>query len=193
MEAHLPMVLSGIARSVAPSGLKKTLFFRVELALRDDGAVRSIPQARGQQWPLQQRLVPEMVEQLVEVPKVRCQDGIQQRTAEQIVALGAPVLPERITERISEQSEVIEVTETSSQDRKLQRTVEQDSVGVDKNCPQYRISERIRFIEVPKISCQECVACVLNHRKNPERLPRILIIAPSCQQLAETHTETTHK
>ena len=53
---------------------------------------RSIPQARGQQWSLPQPLVPEMVEQLVEVPKERYQDGIQQRTAEQIVALPAPVL-----------------------------------------------------------------------------------------------------
>ena len=69
MEARVALVLNGIARSMAPSGLKKALSFRVvELALRGD-AVRSHPPARGQQWPFQQCLVPEMVEQLVAVPK----------------------------------------------------------------------------------------------------------------------------
>ena len=107
------MVLSGIARSMASSGLNKALSFQVvELALRDDEAVRFVPQARGKQLPLLQRfversLVPEMVEQLV------AQDGIQRRTAEQIVAFRAPVLPDRISERISEQSEITKVTETS--------------------------------------------------------------------------------
>ena len=76
----------GIARSMAPSGLKKALpFFVVELALRDDDAVRSNPPTRGQQWPLQQCFVLELVEQSVEVPKVRYQDGIQQRIAERVV------------------------------------------------------------------------------------------------------------
>ena len=70
MEARSDMVLNDIARSIAPGGLKRALSFRVvELVLRDDGAVGSIPQARGEQWPLQQRLVPEMVEQLVKVPR----------------------------------------------------------------------------------------------------------------------------
>ena len=35
------------------------------------------------------------------------------------------VVPERISERICEQSGIINVTKTSSQDRNLQRTVEQ--------------------------------------------------------------------
>ena len=71
---------------MAPSGLKKAVSFRVvELALRDDDAVRAYPPARGQQWPLQQCLVPELVEQLVEVLKGRYQDEIQQPTAEQVV------------------------------------------------------------------------------------------------------------
>ena len=76
MEASVAAVLDGIVRSMAPSGVKKALFFRVvELALRDDDAGRLYPPARGQQWPLQQGLVPELVEQLVEVLKGRCQDG----------------------------------------------------------------------------------------------------------------------
>ena len=71
-------VLNGIARSMAPSGLKKALSFRVvELALRDDDAVMSYTPARGQQWPLQQCFEPELVEQCVEVLKGRYQDGIQ--------------------------------------------------------------------------------------------------------------------
>ena len=60
------------------------------------------------------------------------------------------VLPERILEKIGVQSGDIEVTETSSQDPNLQRTVEQDSVEVDKTSPLERIFERIRFTEVVK-------------------------------------------
>ena len=66
---------------MAPSSLRKALSFRV----RDDDEVRAYPPARGQQWPLQQCLVPELVEQLVEVLKGRYQDGIQQPTAERDV------------------------------------------------------------------------------------------------------------
>ena len=58
MEPRVASVLNGIARGMAPSGLGKALTFRVvELALRDDDAVRSYPPARGQQWPLQQYFV----------------------------------------------------------------------------------------------------------------------------------------
>ena len=68
MEARVASVLKGIARSMAPSGLTKALSFRVvEFASRDDDAVRSYPPARGQQWPLQQCLVQELLEKLVEV------------------------------------------------------------------------------------------------------------------------------
>ena len=76
MEARVASVLHGIAR----------LSFRVgELPLRDDDAVRSYPPARRQQWSLQQCLVPEFLEQVVEVLKGRYQDGIQQPTAERVV------------------------------------------------------------------------------------------------------------
>ena len=86
MEARVASVLNGIARSMAPSGLKKALSFRVvELALRDDDAVRSYPPARGQRWALHKCLVPELVEQLVEVLKGRYQDGIQRLTAKLVV------------------------------------------------------------------------------------------------------------
>ena len=84
------------------------------------------------------------------------------RAARQIVALPAPVLPEPITERISEQSEVIEVTAISSQDRELQRTVEQtlvDFVEVGKIVILERISESIcehsRVIERTETSSQD--------------------------------------
>ena len=70
------------------------------------------------------------------------------------------VFPERIREQICVQNRVIEATETSSQDRNLQRTMEQDSVEVDKTTPQERISERMsKQIQdgAPKISRQESV------------------------------------
>ena len=98
------------------------------------------------------------IRQLVEVPKMMSQNGIQRRTAEQIVDFPAAVLPERVSERVCGHSGVIEVTKISSQDRNLQRTVEQilvDSVEesmsqnleeiseVDKIALPKRLSERI--------------------------------------------------
>ena len=77
------------------------------------------------QWHREQRFVREVVEQLVEVPKGRHQKGIQQRTAEQMVALPAPVLPVEL-ERFSEGSEAIEVPQISRQ----------ESVEVDKTALQ---------------------------------------------------------
>ena len=66
------------------------------------------------------------------------------------------------SEKFREQSEVIGVTETASQDRNLQRTVEQtllDRVEIVANVPQERTSDRTReqigVIELPKISSQE--------------------------------------
>ena len=40
-------------------------------------------------------------------------------------------------------AEVIDLTETSSQDQNLERAVEQDSVELDKTTPHERISERM--------------------------------------------------
>ena len=86
-----------------------------------DQILEGFAQDRLQQRSFEQNIVPEMIEQLGGVPKTMSQNG----TAEQIVDLPAPVFPERISERICEQSGVIDVTKISSQDRKLQRTVEQ--------------------------------------------------------------------
>ena len=58
-------------------------------------------------------------------------------------------------DKFCEQRRVIEVTETSSHDWKLLRTVEQDSVEEDKTDLRSENSERSEVIEVPKISCQE--------------------------------------
>ena len=97
-------MLNGIARCLAPSGLKKALSFRaVKLALqgqceRDGEVVRLASLERVQQRPHPERrfgeqhellevVVPE-VEQLEEVPKTVSQSG------------PALVLPERITARI---------------------------------------------------------------------------------------------
>ena len=77
---------------------------------------------------------------------VRFQDKVQRRTAKQIVDRPAPVLPERISEGISEQSEVIKVTEISSQGRNLQRAVDQHldvSVEVDEIVLLEQVFERI--------------------------------------------------
>ena len=70
---------------------------------------------------------------------------------------------ERVSERIYEQSEVIEVTKISNQDLRLQRTVEQSldvSVEVDKTVLPKRVSERISehsgfFDDVTKISARD--------------------------------------
>ena len=52
-------------------------------------------------------------------------DESSSQIMEESVEVGTTVLQERISERICEQSGVIEVSRTSSQDRILQRTVEQ--------------------------------------------------------------------
>ena len=82
-----------------------------------------------------------MMEQLEEVPKMVSQHV---------------VLPEPVCERIFGQGGVIQATKISSQDQKLQRTVEQDPVEEDKTTPQERISERmgkqIRGVQVTEIS-----------------------------------------
>ena len=78
------------------------------------------------------------------------------------------IFPQKqISEIMCEQSEVIEVTEIASQDRNLQRTVEQtllDLVEVVKIIPQERISERMSgqvvVIDVPKIAHQDSVEAV---------------------------------
>ena len=64
---------------------------------------------------------------------------------------------ERLSEKISEQSEVIEVTETASQDQNLQHTVERtllDFVEADKIVPPELVSERrseqSEGVEAPK-------------------------------------------
>ena len=74
------------------------------------------------------------------------QERVQQRTVDAPRPHDKNVLPKRVSERISEQSGAIEVPETASQDRRLQRTVEQYldvSVEVDKNVQLERISERM--------------------------------------------------
>ena len=104
---------------------------------------------------------------------------MQQQAVEHVVDKAIPQIREervavveifpqkQISERMCEQSEVIEVTETASQDRNLQRTVEQtllDLVEAVKIVRQKRNSERmceqIGVIEVPKISSQESVEVV---------------------------------
>ena len=103
-------MLDGIARS-----RRRPCPSVVELALRDDDAVRSIPQARGQQWPLQQRV-------WWKCRKGRYQDGIQQRTAERVevpkISCGenAEVAKTALQERISERSQVIGVPKISRRD-----------------------------------------------------------------------------
>ena len=98
----------------------------------------------------------------VPVPQV-LEEVLQQRAAEQTedlprspqniteILMPMPqdknVLPKRVSGRIFEQGGVIEVPETASQDRRLQRTVVQylDVFSeVDKNVLRERISERMR-------------------------------------------------
>ena len=94
-----------------------------------DQILEGFAQDRLQQRSFEQNIVPEMIEQLEEVPKMISQNGIKRRTAEQIVDLPALVLLERISERICEQSGIIDVTKISSQDRNWQRYSGADSHG----------------------------------------------------------------
>ena len=145
MEARVASVLNGIARSMAPSGLKKALSFRVvELALRDD-AVRSYPPARGQQWTLQKCLVPKLVEQLVEVLKERYQGGIQQPTAKRVVEVPKISCQEYVEalegvpqERISEEN--YEVHNIAHPEQILEKDSAQ--IGVPRERVQQRSAEK---------------------------------------------------
>ena len=147
MKARVASVLCGIARSMAPSGLKKALSFRVvELALRDDDAVRSYPPARGQQW-----FVLDLVEQFVEVLKGRYQDGIQQPTAERVVEVPKISCQEHIEtlqgvpqERISEEKK-IEVHKIVLPERILGKDCAQ--IGV----PRKRVQQRSAQKEILEI------------------------------------------
>ena len=88
MEARLTMVLKGIARCMAPSGLKKALSLRVvKFALRVDEAVRSISQAQGQQRPLPERSSERFsgYSEVFEESKISSKDQILQRTGGQIL------------------------------------------------------------------------------------------------------------
>ena len=48
MEAHLTCVLNGVARSMAPGGLKKALSFEPEVGLTGTSATATL--SRGQVW-----------------------------------------------------------------------------------------------------------------------------------------------
>ena len=91
---------------MAPSGLKKALSFRVvELALRDDEAVRSVSQARGQERLL--RSSERFLEQseVFEVTKISSKDRILQRTGDQILEGFAQ---DRVQQRFVEESITVE-------------------------------------------------------------------------------------
>ena len=91
--------------------------------------------------------IPQYPEETVEMLKLVSQERVQQWTVDAPRPQDTDVLPKRVSERISEQCGVIEVPETASQDRRLQRTVVQYldvSVEVNKNVCQERISEGMR-------------------------------------------------
>ena len=106
-----------------------------------------------------------MVEQVVAVPKERHQDGIQQPTAERVIEVLKISCQEYIEavkdvphERISER------TETSSQDRPLQRTVKptqimEEEFEVHKNVLPERILETFEAVTlVPREQVQQLTA-----------------------------------
>ena len=85
--------------------------------------------------------IPQYPEETVELLKLVSQERLQQRTVDAPRPQDKNVLPKRVSERIFEQGGVIKVPETASQDRRLQRTVEQYlgvSADVDKNVLQER-------------------------------------------------------
>ena len=166
--AHVS-IRNGIARSVAPAGLKGLIVRGCEVGLTGTRATAtSAGVCCGDQ--LFKDLAQDRVQQrLVEPRAADCgsvggsaedgvSSGIQRRTVEQIVDFLAPVFPERISER----------TETSSQDRHLQRTVER----MHKVDPYERISARSQLIGVPKFSCWDSVEMVKNipQERSSERM-----------------------
>ena len=62
-----------------------------------DQILEGFAQDRLQQRLFEQNIVPEMIEQLEEVPKMISQNGIKRRTAEQIVDFPALAFLERIS------------------------------------------------------------------------------------------------
>ena len=85
-----------------------------------------------------ERGVPRPREETVEAVRSAPCERVQQQGEESVAVVGK-FLQVPISERMCEQSEVIEVTETASQDRNLQCTVEQnflDLVGAVKTVPQ---------------------------------------------------------
>ena len=83
----------------------------------------------------------------IKVPEISRQRSTVEQYLDVAVEVDKNVLPERVSERISGQGGVIEVPETASQDRRLQRTVVQYVdvfAEVDKNVFQERISEEMR-------------------------------------------------
>ena len=92
-------------------------------------------------------VVPETPEETVEILRLVSRERAQQRTVDAPRPQDKDVFPMRVSERIFEQSGVIEVPETASQDQRSQRTVVQYldvSAKVDKNVLQERISEKMR-------------------------------------------------
>ena len=84
-------------------------------------------------------------------------------------------------------AEVIAVTETESQDGKLQYTVEQtllDLVGAVESVPQKGISERMGeqfgVIEVSKNSSQESVEIILQEQKSASGIAHARRVHPRC-------------
>ena len=87
MEAHLTQVLKGIARSRAPSGLKKALSFEaVRLASKERVQQRLLLGLRAADGGSVEGSFEDSVS-----------NGIQRRTVEQIVDLLAPVFPDRLS------------------------------------------------------------------------------------------------
>ena len=62
-----------------------------------DQLLKDFAQDRVQQLVVEPSLVPLMVDQLEDLPKMLSQSGIQRRTVEQIIDFLAPVFPERIS------------------------------------------------------------------------------------------------
>ena len=137
MEASVASVLNGIARSVAPGGLKKALSFRVvELALRDGEASRWDPAADCRAGCRSgQDLVPGYISRHSRVSP-------QERTSDKKFEVHKIVLPERILEKDCAQIGV-------PRERVQQRSAEKEILADLWRIFQEHISDRTQIVEVP--------------------------------------------
>ena len=181
MEAHLTQVLNCIARSMAPASLKKALSFEA-VRLAQERVHLRLPRFNSV-WL---SLMPQMVDPLEEVMKMvsQAESSGELSSRSSTFSLGCSrsefLSGARLSRcprpgaggeprksKITPQVRISERTETSSQERHMQRTVEQTQIMEDN----FEV-HKIAFLErVPEKICaqNEVIVATLSHDRNLQR------------------------